>query len=395
MLNNPGRWVDTGLVKRVATLLAPALLLAGGPAAGGYSASVPMAQAEYLPTVIARLFSPVGQGPLAPTRCVALAKQLALPNPGAAPSKGLSPKPPQETYEEGYAYVGPGFGGYVYELQQALTRRDYVKLATLMHPRLQARPQSVARGMGALKVAPQAPASLYQLWAVYSHDYASVDVDCKQEGITLSSLYGYQLQIFGWFALADGKEIARVMVSIVPVAGELYVGLMRAQMWTHHGKTPTEWVAEADQELAQNHILSAYVKYKVAQMLLDGATYYRLPLEAQIAEFLAKRQARLAWNEAVARSVVSQPGVLLARATPLLTVGGAGMYLRFALDKEWTSQQIRAHCDKVLAGFEQLAAMAYLTGIRCGYYLPAETDYTIDSRLGGLYVAKGAAAKSK
>lgn len=383
-----------GAVKR-AGAVALGMLLVMGFEVVGYSASVAMAHPDYLPTVITRLFAPVGQGPMASVRCVALAKRLTLPGPGAAASTGFAKQPPQETYEQGYAYVGPGFGRYVYELQQALSSRDYAGLATLMHPRLQATSQAVAQAMGSLKVAPRTPAALHQLWAVYSHDYASVDADCDDEDIILSSLYGYQMQVFGWFALADGKEIARVMVSIVPVAGELYLGLMRAHMWTHHGKTPMEWVAEADQELAQNHTLSAYVKYKAAQMLLDGGTYYRLPLQEQIKEFLVSRQASAVWQTEVARQISPQAEAQLVRATPLLTVGGAGMYLRFALDKEWSSQQIRAHCGQVLAGFEQLAAMAHLTGIRCGYYLPFETDYTIDSMLGGLYVAKGTAAKSK
>lgn len=359
---------------------------------------VAMAAEDQRQNVISRLFHiPKPKQ----SQCVKLVRQSSQSPQSLEPLEGVKGRPAQKTvrnvrlartseqsmFETSYDYVGEGFGGFLYQIKRALEARNTSQLAQFMHPRLHTTSAQISKAIGSLNIEPDSPVSLHELWAVYSHDHSSDDVECRPHGMILSPLYGYELQFMVWFSLAGRQDMARVFMGVVPVNGQLYVGVLRSQMWTHNSHTPTQWVAQADQELARGDVMSAYVKYKIAQMLIDGGSYYKLALETKIEEYLKRRNATQTWFSQVNELIVPQSSERLVKASPLLTQGGAGIYFKFGLQEEWSSKQINDHCQSLLKNLQKHQVMKHLNGIRCGYHLPLETDYTKDGVMGSLYLS--------
>ena len=351
--------------------------------ASGLAFPAPMAEKEQLPMVKSQLFG-AKLGPV--FQCVKLTK-LARKLPGSAQGAGVLKAIPQKlSMESGYQHVGEGFGTFLYELHSALTNRDYPRLASFMHPRLKANAAMMAKAIGALDIGTKSTVSFHRIWAIYSYDNSSTDIPCPAEDITLSGHYGHQLQFFIWMSLAGDKEIGRVLVSVVPVDGHLYLGVLRSQMWTHSAKNPTQWIQMADAELQKNQPISAYVKYNLAHKLMNGGSYLKLGLAKKVQSFLTTRMSEASFLAEVKKLLPPVNSAVIAQVVPILTRGGAGLYFKFAIPEEWSSKAINQHCAAALTTLGQYDWMKNLTGIRCGYYLPTEKDYSKSSYLGTLYL---------
>ncbi|MCY4380811.1 MAG: hypothetical protein OXC40_04485 [Proteobacteria bacterium] len=291
-----------------------------------------------------------------------------------------------EFWESSYHYVGGGFGGFLYKLRQGLQQKDYRTLAAMMHPRLKASESQMIRALGHLPLGDTFRVSYHDVWAVYSHDYSSNDVPCPEQNVVLSPLYGYPLQFFLWLSLTGQEEMARVLAIVVPVKGELYLGLLRAQMWTYQGKAPGEWVDEANSEVAKGDDISAYVKYRIAEKHLHGGSYFRFNLEDNIKLQLEMNDAPARWFAELQRVVSVDSSVKTVKATAIMSGGGVAIFFRFSLPKEWSVVATQDHCKKTITHLKQFSWFHNLSGIRCGYYLPHETNFNRDGPLGSIFM---------
>lgn len=300
----------------------------------------------------------------------------------------LIPPSSESHWEQSYHHVGEGLGSFLYTLLKALEQKDYKTLASLMHPRLKANENSVAKTIHGLNLGKSITISYHQIWAVYSHDHSSDNIPCPSEELSLSPHYNYPLQFMLWFSLRGEKELARLIATVVPTGGELYLGTLYSHMWTHATKPPMQWVAEGDQEQASDALMSAYVKYRIAQKLLYGGSYIRLFFSDKITQFLKTNISSNTWLTNLRTLLPTQNDEKLTSASAILAEDGAGILFKFSLPSTWNFKTKENHCQQNLNKLMTQTWFENLQAIRCEYTLADNNQETIKPT--NIYLARPA-----
>ena len=296
---------------------------------------------------------------------------------------------------EQFAYISDDFGKYVQTIIDNINNYEFDKLSMLFHPRLKASEQAIRKsfkndaliGVPHKKYNPVS-ASLIKIFAIYNHNHTSDDIFCKEHDMYLSGQYGYKLQFFIWINLMNDYQVSRLMINVVPSKSNLYFGVFFLQPWTHENKDYKQWMNLASTDEKNNKPMSAYIKYDLAKRLMFGGSFFRLKDEDRLKEHMLKYLNHNVWLDKLKKTLPSNPRVFLVKANSVLTDKGIGLMMRFALDRLWSTVEIKQHCNSVIKVLNKQAWFDTITGIRCGYNTPYETDYKKDGALGSIYLDK-------
>ena len=230
--------------------------------------------------------------------CLALSKK-------ASNVKSENNKSKTQQFTSSYAYIDDGLNTLIENLVEGINNKDHFALKKLFHPRLAISTGAVKQVMIKIEgnLSADIEASPENLWALYNKEGTATFIDCPNDQIKISPLYGYDLQFGLWISILGPRNIGKVYVDIVPSNGHFYIGAFHFQMWTHNGKDFMGWVKEADTDYKSKKYMAAFIKYDIAKKLIYGKTFYKLSYEEKIDSFMKNNLDQKVWEQNILDSL--------------------------------------------------------------------------------------------
>ncbi len=300
-----------------------------------------------------------------------------------------NPKEPScqtvKTHPRGETDIDPTLSRFLVSLINTIQKKNDKDLQPLFHPRLNVSLNALAEILARMDNTYGAPLdiSIYRLWALNTADGSPQTLSCPGERLHVYAQYGYPLQFGLWLQAMGTKELGRIYVSIVPVAGTWQIGGFHVEQRTHESKDAESWASEAEKDKAKGLKESAFAKYDLAVKLSDAGKLLEL---ADHEELIKKRdavQSRSEWEKSIMDA--AKPAQVLYSAT-ILVIGGAGIVIRQKIDAEISVEAMKKDCKALTQRIKDKSWSGGLVGVRCAYNLPKEDPKT-DGALGGLFVA--------
>lgn len=303
----------------------------------------------------------------------------------------IGPKVPEGSKTADYSWVDGALNKTLQDLKNGVGTNNAAMLKPLFHPRLKVTTAAIDEVLSKQKVivGKNFTTQIEQVWTVYNKDRKVDRLPCEDDLLQISPLYGYEYQISTWLQSTGEKEAGRLFVTLVPKDKTWYIGNFHWHQWTHKAKDYRNWTEEADGLFKNKNYLAAWVYYDLARKLLHGKTYFLHAGETIIGGHQKDFAPGTSWQAEVLSLFPSDKVVHVASA---LTTEGAGLLMRFAIDKELSAVDIRDHCRRSLRTLIGQPWFGPLSGIRCGYVLPREARDK-DGVLGSLYMDRTALDK--
>ena len=284
----------------------------------------------------------------------------------------------------GYSRIDPVFDETLVKLIKALKSKDPVALQPLFHPRLNMGLLPLKEALAKLDFifAPPFDVSLYRLWALNSVDGSPSGLVCAEDQATVFPLYGYPLQFGVWLQVMGQKEIGRIFVSIVPKDNQWFLGSFHSQQWTHAGRDPQTWEVEAAKNLEQKSQLAAFLKYDLANKLLEGGKFLILQEAQATASKRDTIYTRDAFKKVVTNLIPSQGA---ESAASVFVPEGAGLLVRLRVPGELSLNEMKNRCQNIAKSMRETVVAKDVAGVKCSYLLPGESAEK-DGALGTIYV---------
>lgn len=226
--------------------------------------------------------------------------------------------------------------------------------------------------------------SIYRIWTMYSEDLNKHIHQCE-EGVSITSLYGYKVQFGVWIQVLARNELARIYVSIVPNKSSWKIAGFHIQQWTHLGKDFEAWTREALEDKANGQTVTAWTKFDTAQKMLFGGDFLSYTVRSAILEnrdqTFSREKLRAFINNQLNDADIAYVGSMLGS-------DGAGLLIRERLKKEISVNDMKARCNNLGRRLIKVNAISNSSGgIYCGFLAPRE-DPTKDGALGGFFIPR-------
>lgn len=273
-------------------------------------------------------------------------------------------------------------------ISQAIRSNDAGALVKLFHPRLKinkAQVESRLAEIHARYVDPVDISPLKLMWLDTVDGHPGL-VPCDFDGAQVKPLHGYRFQASLWFQATGQRDIARVMVAVVPVpkylGGGWRIGAFHVQQWTHAGKDPLTWIQSARKSLGAKQSYQAWAEFDIAAKLLkdnQSVSYAAYP------EVLAERDQVITAANLRSKISAMTSGLTVEEIGSLLAIDGAGMLLKLRLVKELSTNEIQKNCSAVVKKLAESGMAKGMAGVRCMYYRPGES-LSRDGVTGGVFI---------
>lgn len=226
---------------------------------------------------------------------------------------------------------------------------------------------------------------LHRVFILNSKDHYGGTHVCKEDGLVLSSYYGYPVAVGVILAINGKEELGRIFSLLVPSKKDnrWYIAGWHHQQWSYLGQDYTYWVKMAQKSVASNSLLQVYSYLDISQKLLFGGKLLR---------YLARKEILVRRDQTLGNEKFSEKLKKLTKDSDLIYAGtlmaeeAPGVLLRFKLKKELPTNILKEKCAN---SFRALIPAKLVDkrkgGIRCGFVLPYETDEK-DGRLGSIFL---------
>ncbi|MBP9708467.1 MAG: hypothetical protein KBD78_12555 [Oligoflexales bacterium] len=282
-----------------------------------------------------------------------------------------------------YDFLGPEASSALEKLLQNLRSENIEQLQKLFHPRLKIKKSDINGVISSIwaSYGKKSSINIYKIMAVTNPEDQPELIPCQNETYAIRAQFGYPIQLAGLIQITGKKEIGYLFVSLVPYNNSFVIGAFHSWQWTHLHKDHQAWVEEAHKDFAEKRPELAWVKIDIARKLLDGKPYFqdeKLQEYSNIAKDLLKQeQVFTDIKTALLPKKIEYIGTSL-------TTQGISLLIRSRLEKELSTNQLRAFCQE---SFEALNAkfpsLKELNGLYCGFLAPSEQDFTRDGAWGG------------
>lgn len=285
-----------------------------------------------------------------------------------------------------YQWLDPQIGQMIESIKVGIQTADPDKLRSLFHPRLKTTSAAIQEVLKKQEKLIGKPfnTQIEKVWGLFTLDGTSSKITCQEDAIQISPLYGYDYQVALWVNSTGPSETAKIFITLVVLDSKWYIGNFHWQQWTHQGKDSINWVADADKLMTTQNYLASWTYYDLAKKLINGKSYFEIDLEKKISDHQNKFAPDNTWQKQVATFFPNEKVSYLAS---LLTTDGAGLLVRFSIEKEISASQIRDNCKIYLQNLLKQKWFDPMSGLRCSYILPHEAPEK-EGRLGGLYVSR-------
>lgn len=223
--------------------------------------------------------------------------------------------------------------------------------------------------------------SVYKIWALNSPEGKPSPIKCDEDFLSLQPAYGYPLQFFVWLQVLGQKEVGRVLVNVVPVKDQWYLGYYFSQQWTHNGKDYESWVKDARDSLAEKKFLPAYAQLDVAKKLTKTNSYIKLEVEKDIETVQGQIMSEAEWQSEIAKSF--RPAFNVVTVGTMFAQNGMGLYLGIGIEKEMTTDKTKETCIQAGRVADLNSWFGSFSALHCSFFLPGEKPEE-EGALGGL-----------
>jgi hypothetical protein len=284
-------------------------------------------------------------------------------------------------------------GEFGNQVLSSLVGKDEDKIGRFFHERLRAGKDFGKRIFSVLKVTYDEPwqFSIYRVFALNTVDGDKQQFNCD-EGLHVTSLYGYNLQMGFWVQVMGENELGRIFFIAVPKGDTWKIGGFHVQQWTYQGKDFQQWFLAGTAALDAKQTLQAYMGFDIAQKMLFGGDF--LDYEAK-PELLKARDIAMPKDELKLKMQALFPKRDMVYVGTVMPKDGPGWLIRERLDKEIPLEQLTSRC---LSIGKTLISNKWLVegngGVNCNFLLPRE-DPEAQGKLGGFYFSLADIAKGK
>lgn len=255
------------------------------------------------------------------------------------------------------------------------------------HPKLNTKYEDLDKVIQRIKFVLGEPleVSLFRLWEIENPNEGIEGIFCDDnKEYEINPHYGYKHHYVAWFAALGKKELGRVFMTIVKQDGSWKYGFFHFHKWTHLEKDYNAWIANGNKDISNKKDMSAYIKFSIAQKLLEGNPHFQIKKREELDQFIEKNLSKKDWLEKV-RQIF--PGQTILTADSVFSSTGLGMLLRFEIKKELSTVEIREHCTKQLNELKKLDWFFDIEGTKCSYVVKGEPRDK-EGQLGSIYLQK-------
>lgn len=298
-------------------------------------------------------------------------------------SKNAACKTLKPVASQKYDFLGPEASTTLENLLQNLRSENIEQLQKLFHPRLKIKKSDISGVISSIwaSYGKKSSINIYKVMAITNPEDQPELISCQNETFAVRAQFGYPIQLAGLIQITGKKEIGYLFVSLVPYNNSFVIGAFHSWQWTHLHKDHQAWMEEAHKDFAGKRPELAWVKIDIARKLLDGKPYFqdeKLQEYSKIAKDLLKQDQVLAdIKSALLPKKVEYVGTSL-------TTQGISLLIRSRLEKELSTNQLRAFCQESYEALNvKFPSLKELNGLYCGFLAPSEKDLTRDGAWGG------------
>jgi hypothetical protein len=227
--------------------------------------------------------------------------------------------------------------------------------------------------------------SLVKIWTLWSPEGRSVLIPCEGGEKSLYPMYGYPLQFIIEMQILGQKDLARLMLSLVPQNNSLKLGSLIAHKKTHGGITTSEWIDKAIAYYKKDDLIKAYYTLDVPKKILQGRGHYRLAKEDKIRMLQDSIfTTRNEWKEAI-KSDLSEFNIMYV--STVLTSNSIGILLREKVKRELSYYAMEERCQEIFSQVKHRSWGSAIDGLNCSFILDGES-HNKEGIMGSLFVAK-------
>ncbi|MBF0443487.1 MAG: hypothetical protein HQK54_16390 [Oligoflexales bacterium] len=281
-----------------------------------------------------------------------------------------------------------GLSLFTQNLVKYLNENNEKQFEELFHPRLRNKSENLGtKFFASLRHGYIKPwqFSIYRIFSLFTVNGDKQDIECPEENIMITSVYGYHLQIGLWVQLMSQNELARIYFPIVPAKDKWYLGGVHIQQWTFKEKDYEKWVKEASGSLEKGDRLGAFLRLDVAQKMLFGGNFI---------SFKVKNQIITARDESYKKEDLLKEVSSLIKSSNIVYIGtilgndGIGLIIREKIEKDYTTAELEKKCLEMgYALIDGHILKPGLGGIKCDFIFEGE-DPGRDGQLGGFYKSR-------
>lgn len=281
----------------------------------------------------------------------------------------------------------PTLAAFANQIVKRLETEQWGELKPMFHPLLKVKDDVGETIAATLRHKYEKPwqYSVYRTWAIHTVNGDPSSVRCDDGASELITRYGYTLQIGLWLQLMAPNEIGRIFVLIVPSEKDWRIGGWHISQWSHRGKDAEYWAKEAQAAATKGEKITAYLKYDLAQKLLDVGGIVNVRAQD---EYIAARNAQYMKSDMLASLNATLKTTDVVYVGSIFADDGAGLALRERLKEALPTPDLQRRCiqrGKTLISEKVLTSD--LGGLRCSYVLPTESpDH--DGEAGGFFYSR-------
>ncbi len=289
---------------------------------------------------------------------------------------------PLTSHPSGTISITPLLDQFVKKALISFNTESSQELAKLFHPRLGIKEAQLTEILAKLHTTygQKLEITVNRLWALNTVDGTPLGLKCTDPEITLNTLYGYNLQFVLWLQIMGSEEIGRIYLPIVFSSGKWLLGGLHVHQWTHDLKNYADWANRAQSSKDQNLDLVAFIEYDLAEKLGNGDRFFIL---SDIPKIEEKKKAIMTSKDFETKIKSLFPTQAAVYVSTLFVKKGAGILLRFRVDKEISLNSMKEFCNKTKDNLAKVPWSKKIAAIRCSFVLPKE-DPEKEGLMGGI-----------
>lgn len=284
--------------------------------------------------------------------------------------------------------LGQDLSSFLNDFKGRLEKQDWQGLRTFFHEKSGAKKNIGDQIDAILRNRYQKPwdFSIFRVYEINDSEYRKKLYDCPDLKFQkVISRFGFTKQYFVIMQLMGNNELGRILFHVAPNKNtKLKIIGLHLQQWSHLGKDWQRWSEIGNEHLEKKQETNAFLAYSTAHKLLEGGDFIHYQFRPEIA---AEKDKIFSKESFLDKVVTSASNSNIVYAGTLLHQEGTGIFIRVAISKEFSSEDLIEQCrvigQKLLKG-----GLIYSStgGLKCNY-IPKGSSPEKDSKIGGYYLS--------
>ncbi len=283
-----------------------------------------------------------------------------------------------------------GLQEFLSSIQENLIQEKKDGLTPLFHPRLKISSRQLQDILNSFQAAYKKSSldklqfNYQKVWALNTVDGLPDLLHCPEDGIAIKTHHGYNLQFAAMIQIASEKELGKIFITIVPNKNKWWIGQWHTWQWTHTGKDYLTWVELGQTDLKNNLKESSYIKFEIAEKLLEGGKNLIFLDRETILKAKDSLFKNADWQKIVLSPIEKSQKII--RAFSILAKDGSGLGVSYYLDPNLSINAMQKTCHEALAIYKNQKWFTALDGLMCQFIRQGDPPDR-EGPLGSIYLS--------